>query len=250
MKRLLIIASIIISLVNIAFGSNPEAGEDMTVYFSDAAINDSTIFLKANKRFASLDSISQTSLIRDLLFQTNADRAVVNTSAESYLWLMEGPILTRLKWGTESNTINDYNYLQVERYGTDKWFLTIGAQLSATELSSLSFGINARGGTFLWKRILDIGLGVNMAYECLKQREFSAAVDISSRFYFTRFFSKWSLSPFVAVGLGYVIAPSSSFDPLGGIGLNWYLSKGSIDLSIQYGRASKLGISTGYTISF
>lgn len=248
MKRFLIVVSIIFSIGCFAFDGKADSDTDMTVYFSDAAIKDSTIFLKANNKFVTLDSISQTELIKELLLQMNAGRAVVNTSEESYLWLREGENFERLRWDVASNTIGNYNYLQLNRYGTDKWFLTVAAQ--ATLISSWSFGLNARGGTYLWKRFLDIGVGVNMAYEYKDLKEFSASVDLTSRLYFTRFFSKWNLSPFVAVGLGYVFAPDHTFQPLGGIGLNWYLSTGSIDLSIQYGSATKFGISAGYTITF
>lgn len=251
MKKIFFI-SLLVSLAMIqTLAAEPASGaiDDAGRYFSKASILDSTLILVGKPEFALAGVSKKKEIVSKMLVFSKTTRAVVDSDGQSYLWYKLDDVMYCKEWNTERNLIEDYNYAKVDRLGEDKWFFTVGGEFSVS--SAVSVGVNGRVGTYLWKRFLDAGLGFNVGYSNSGDYNgWDVSANISSRLYFTRFFSKYSLSPFVGVGLGFVFCPSTDFDPLGTIGFNWYLPKGSIDFALQYGKASKFGITAGYTISF
>ena len=222
---------------------------DATEYFSKASVLDSTLVLVAKPEFTTVGQTRKEEIVSTMLQLSGTRRAVVDSDGKSWLWYIYDNNLYCKSWNTNMNLIDDYNYLRVDRLGDDKWFFTVGGELSF--ISTTSVGINGRIGTYLWKRFLDAGLGINVGYSNGKGTDgWDVSANLSSRLYFTRFFSRIPLSPFIGVGLGFVFCPSIDFDPMGTVGFNWYLPKGSIDFAVQYGKASKFGITVDYTISF
>lgn len=251
MKRYITFLIILLAGIKpaVAVGPDAERKEDFSGFFLKAAIMDSTLILEGRQEFAAADRSRKDEIIRYMLDVSKTRRAVVDTEEQSWIWFMYDGRLYCSGWNTGKNLIDDYSYARVDRLGNDKWFFSAGGEISIS--SSVSVGINGRIGTYLWNRFLDAGLGLNVGYDGGGEGDvWNVAVDLTSRVYFTRFFSKWPLSPFMGVGLGYVFCPDMNLDPLATVGFDWYLSKGSIDLSVQYGKSSKLGITAGYTISF
>lgn len=233
--------------------TNDKLQEEAAECFSKAGVLDSTLYLTANDQFVKADFEKKKELISYVLKYSNSNRAIVESQNTTCLWLMNNGDLTSYEMNTNKSLLNDYNFAQVDRLGDEKWFVSFGGEISYSSDFSLSF--NGRVGTYLWKRFLDAGVGLNVGMSAATGDEdedatFNMSTNLTSRLYFTRFFTKWPVSPFVGIGVGYTISPESSFEPLGTAGFNWYLTKGSIDFSIQYGKSSKFGLSAGYTISF
>ena len=218
-------------------------------YFSKAELLDSTLILHGKEKFLHAEHNVQREMITYMFEFANARRVIVETDSISWLWFDYSGQLLSYRYNTIDNLLDKYDYAQVDRLGIEKWFATFGGELSFSTISSI--GINGRVGTYLWRRFLDVGLGLNIGYYHSKgSNEWDVSANLSSRLYFTRFFTKFSLSPFVGVGMGIIMAPSLDYDPMAICGYNWYMRKGSIDVAIQYGRYSKFGISAGYTIPF
>jgi len=228
--------------------TNKEAAE----YFSKASVLDSTLTITAKDKYTQADADKKRALISYMLDLTNANRAIVETDNSTWLWIDYNGTLRPYEMNTAQSLINNYNYAQVDRLGDNKWFLSFGGEFSYSGDMYISY--NGRVGTYLWKRFLDLGLGLNLGTNMPEDSDldadFNMSVNLTSRLYFTRFFSKWPVSPFAGIGIGYTICPDSNFEPLGTVGFNWYLSKGSIDFSLQYGKTSEFGFTAGYTISF
>lgn len=251
MKRhILLLISILIGALSV-FASEPatSTNKEAATFFSKASMMDSTLILVGKEKYAVADKAVQTEMIKYMLDLSNTNRAIVEYDGKSWFWYFFDGHLYCNSWNTSYNLINDYNYAEVDRLGDDKWFFTVGGDMSFS--SVINIGISGRFGTYLWKRYLDAGLGLNCSYSNSSESDnWSLSMNITSRLYFTRFFSNHSLAPFVGAGFGYVFSPSSDFDPLVTLGLNWYLPKGSIDVAIQYGKSSEFGLTAGYTISF
>lgn len=225
--------------------TNPEAAQ----YFSKAELLDSTLILQGKQKFLSAEYHVQQEMILYMLDFSKARRVIVETDGVSWLWFNHSGQLFSYQCNTIENLLDSYNYAQVDRLGSEKWFVTFGGEFSFS--STTSIGINGRVGTYLWKRFLDVGVGLNVGYYHSKvSNDWDVSASVSSRLYFTRFFTKFSLSPFVGIGMGVIMSPSFDCDPMALCGFNWYMKKGSIDIAIQYGRYSKFGISAGYTIPF
>lgn len=251
MRKFITILICILALPHTAFSATPPVDPNVEAvrFFTKAAKMDDTLFLSAKDAFAAADSLKQTEMIRHMLSYSGARRVVVESATNSTVWYLLDRRLLRNEWNTEKNLIHEYNYAQVNRYGADKWFFTFGGDMSFS--SVITIGVNGRIGAYLWKRFIDAALGLNIGYSGGGGADYwNISANLTSRVYFTRFFSKSPLSPFAGIGVGYVICPDVNFDPLAIAGVNWYLSRGSIDFSIQYGKSSKFGITAGYTISF
>ncbi len=233
----------------LAVESDADDNENAAAFFSQASVLDSTLILVGKPEFTAAAQSRKEMLVSRMLDVSETKRAVVDAEGRSYLWFIYDNKLCFREWNTESSLIDNYNYISVDRLGDDKWFFTVGGEMSFS--STTSIGINGRVGTYLWKRFLDAGLGFNAGYSNGGDTDnWDVSANINSRLYFTRFFSRCPVSPFVGVGLGFVFCPSIEFDPLATVGLNWYLSKGAIDFALQYGKASEFGVTAGYTISF
>lgn len=251
MRKFIAILICVITFPHVAvFADSPtDPNVEAAGFFMKAAKLDDTLFLSAKDKFAAADSLKQAEMIHYMLSYSGARRVVVESATNSAVWYLCDGHLLRNEWNTEQNLIDAYTYAQVNRYGSDKWFFTFGGDMSFS--SSITIGINGRIGAYLWKRFIDAALGLNIGYSGGGGADYwNVSANLTSRVYFTRFFSKWPLSPFAGIGVGYVICPDGNFDPLASVGFNWYLSRGSIDFSIQYGKSSKFGVTGGYTISF
>lgn len=253
MKRcIILLISIFVSSISVlAQQPTVRTNEEAATFFSKASIMDSTMFLVCNEKFAMADKAKQEEIIIYMLTLSSSSRAIVECNGKCWLWLLYDNRLHCTSWNTNQNLIDEYNYAQIDRLGEDKWFFTIGGNLSLSSSMDVSLGLNGRVGTYLWKRYLDTGLGLNVRYSNYGgKNNCDISIDLSSRLYFSRFFSKCPFAPFVGVGIGGVFCPDAKFNVLGSAGFNWYLQKGSIDFSVQYGNASKLGVSVGYTTTF
>lgn len=225
--------------------TNQEAAK----YFSKAELLESTLILQGKGNFFNAAPDVQREMISYMLDFSKARRAIVETDSISWLWFRHSGQLLSYRCNTVENHLKNYDYAQVDRLGSDKWFVTFGGELSFS--STTSIGLNGRVGSYLWKRYLDLGLGLNFGYHHSDgSDDWDVSANTSSRLYFTRLFSKCSISPFIGLGVGIIIAPNFDFDPMALCGFNWYMNKGSIDFTIQYGNYSKFGISAGYTIPF
>lgn len=253
MKRyiILLICFLVGSMSVLAQEPVVRTNEEAATFFSEASIMDSTLFLVGTEKFALADNSKQKEIIGYMLSLSRTSRAVVKFNDRSWLWFRYDNRLYWTDWKTDQNLVGEYSYAQVDRLGEDKWFFTYGGNLGCSSSFDVSLELNGRIGTYLWKRFLDAGFGLNVGYSSHGDSDdCDVSVDLTSRLYFSRFFSKCPFAPFVGVGMGYVFCPDMQFDFSASAGFNWYLSKGSIDFAVQYGNASKLGISAGYTTTF
>lgn len=256
MKKIIIFLTTLFGCISFLNAGEPSkrTNEEAAEYFSSAKKRKETITLTAKEKYTEASMEKKKELISYMLELTETKRAIVETANSSWLWVKDDDIIMSYEMETSKSIINKYNYAQVDRLGERKWFLSFGGEMSYSSEYSMSF--NGRIGTYLWKRFLDAGIGFNVGVSAAmdessdEDAKFNLSTNFTSRLYFTRFFKQWNASPFIGVGIGYTFSPASHFEPLGSVGLNWYLTKGSIDVSIQYGKSSKFGITAGYTISF
>lgn len=227
--------------------SEPKAEE----YFSGGQVADGLLILQAQPAFSTLAANEKAAVLKPMLQSMGAVRALVQTASASELWLTVDNSLSLAQTFDGKFSISDYNYKEVDRLGPDKWYASFGGNLNLVgDMCSASF--NGRLGTFLYKYIIDLSLGLNLGVSDSGEydSDFDLGVDLMSRFYFTRILKMRKVSPFVGFGVGYIICPHSSVEPIGSVGANIYLPKGSIDVSLQYGKTSKFGFNVGYTITF
>lgn len=252
MKKIIFAVLCIIATTLTFKAANNEAMSNIRpeLYFSEANILDSTLILNAKPTFGREQQKMKEDIIQHMLLSTGTKRVIVNSADNTSLWYIVDGKTYSSEWSTTQNSINDYNYVELDRLGPDKWFFNIGGEYVFSD--GFFLNLNARVGTYLYKNILDAGFGVSAGlFWNGDDTNFDMNINITGRFYFTRLIKKpMPLAPFVGVGLGYVILPKGTFEPLVTAGVNWYLSKGSIDLAIQYGTASKFGFTAGYTITF
>lgn len=268
MKHLLII--LILLMPTMAVQAQDEttttySAPDIETYFSSAEMVDDCLILYSLPAFEALDQMKQLNMIRPIADQTQAARVLVHSKDAETCWLKMNDAWIPSSWSLSTLPIDKYAYVEVQRHGTDKWYFSFGGDFNAdSHFSSITVGANGRIGTFLYKRVVDLSLGTTIGYSYLESagevsdnseesssvNDFNFSIDLTSRFYFTRLFSSRRLSPFVGVGVGYIISPDSAFEPQFSVGANWYLSKGSIDFAIKYGKTSRWGINIGYTIPF
>ena len=232
-----------------------EAPKSQAAYFNGGSLINECLMLDATEAFSLLSEKDQGAAVMVMLKTLDADRAVVKTAAGSTLWYKKNGLPVSVFLGKKGFNPEDYSFAQLDRLGSSRWFLTFGAQIGYRD--SFSVGANARGGVYLLRDILDIGLGLNVDALLPKDGDDSVVLmlDLSSRFYFSKWMPRSRIIPYVGLGLGYSVDVAgsdnkSSFEPVISAGANWYLSKGSIDIGLQYGTERDFCFNVGYTITF
>lgn len=259
---------IILLLISVCFIFTATAQEaDSTIYvkaanselFSTGTLVDECLSLSATQTYDNLTDTEKIDAVKAMLTGVGARRAVVNSKSGNVLWYNNGKTLVATKLGSNKYNPKDYKYLELDRLGAKKWYLTFGGQM-AFDSDSYSLGLNARAGSFLFKNIIDWGLGVNFNGLFLSDSDDDdgtcgiLSLDLSTRLYLSKWLPKSRLVPYAGFGLGYTVDvtgdDSGSFEPVFSVGANWYISKGSFDLSLQYGTERDFSLNIGYTISF
>lgn len=223
--------------------------------FSGGCLVNDCLILNAAQDFPQLSEEDQSAAVRQMLDNIEAKRAIVKSSNGSTLWHVKDGVITSLFLGNDKFNPDDYSYANLDRLGSSRWFLTFGGQLGYND--NFTIGANARGGAYLLRDILDLGLGVNVNVLVPDEGDESVMLmfDLSSRLYLSKWMPRSRIAPYAGLGLGYSVDvansdSSGSVEPVISAGANWYLSKGSIDIGLQYGTERNFCFNIGYTLSF
>lgn len=223
-------------------------------YFYNAQLIDETLVLYTDSIFLSLNKEQQNRFLLPILSEVKVKRIILKTPQSTEIRIENPGSPWVDKWNNTDYQINQYSYAEPDRLGSSKWYFNFAGNLNFSE-HFISFGFNTGVGTYLYKRIIDLSLNMNMGYgvnldDYDDSGSFDCSFDVASKLYFTRFFQQKRIAPFVGLGIGFIVSPSFSVEPLGLIGANWYISHGSISATLQYGKDSKFGFNIGYTIPF
>lgn len=228
--------------------------------FSGGSLVDDCLSLEASSAYDELSVEQKSEAVESMLDSTGAARAVVSSKNGSVLWYKKDSRLAFVELGSNKYNPKEYKYLELERLGSRKWFLTFGGQMIFGS-ETYTLGINARTGAFLFKDIIDLGLGANFSGQFLSDSyedddvHGMLSLDLSSRLYLSKWLPRMRITPYGGFGLGYSkdvgnSDDDGSFEPVFTLGANWYLTKGAIDLNLQYGTTRDFSFNIGYTITF
>lgn len=239
------------------FGSNEYVSVGDISLFSSGNLVDGCLLLNATASYDSLSAEQKSGTVKIMMDETGAKRAVVISDYGSVLWYRNNRGLQSLPISSPVYDVNDYTYLELDRLGCRKWFLTFGGQLGfGSDVSSL--GVNARAGTYLFQNLFDMGLGLNVNGTFPSDSDLdesaSLSLDLSSRIYFSKWMPKSRIAPFFGLGLGYTCndlgSGGGTFEPVFTLGANWFMSKGSVDITLLYGTERDFSFNVGYTLTF
>jgi hypothetical protein len=141
-----------------------------------------------------------------------------------------------------------YLPLQLKRHGETRLFYYVGGMLSGGN-SSTTYALNLRGGTFLYKNLLDASATLNLGRNKVDEgdSQFIGDVGLDSRVYLPFRIENMNLAPYAGVGGSWSFAPDSYFELRLLAGGCWFIGPGSFDIGLQYGTESNLALTLGYT---
>ena len=235
--------------------SQNDHAESPASCFSGGSLVDDCLILEATPGYNTMTEDMKRDAVSSMMKSVEAIRAVVKSSEGSTLWYESEGSMISTYLGDKKYNLNDYKYVELDRMGKNRWFLTFGGQFGVSD--NITLGANARGGTFLLQNIIDLGLGIyiNAIIPYEEDSSVQMMYDLSSRLYLSKWMPKSKIIPYAGLGLGYSANISESgydgsFEPVFSTGANWYLSKGSIDAGLQYGTERGFCFNIGYTLTF
>lgn len=220
--------------------------EVLNQLFYNGELKDSILTLKARHGYAELDDENKTKAITLFMQRFNVCNVVVHSSkGQCELWQnRKGDAVLIDTWN--SNSLDIDNYIRKEdrskKYG--RWFYYVGGSFNGTKESSTG-SLNLRGGSFLYKDIIDAAATFNLGYSKVVSASFAGDLGLSSRAYWP--IRKLSLSPYLGVGISWSFAPSMYFEFQAFTGVSWFVGPGSLDVGFRYGIKSSWAITIGYS---
>jgi hypothetical protein len=243
----------IISIMIFLFGMNGFSQENNKFddYFIVSPKTDnSPIILTPLKKFKDL---SERRSVMDEVFEEYGGRLLlVVDSTTNELWGKKPKEDAVLLDKTDLNNL-DLQRFKDKSSGLllrSNFFLYCGAQ-AVSNADDFNFAANLRAGTFLLKDRWDIALSLTGN---IVKKSVSINLGLNSKYYYPLEFKEQNIriSPYIGAGAGLNYSKNddsgnTAFDYTALAGVSWLLGAGSLDVGLQYGNASKLMLSVGYT---
>lgn len=214
--------------------------------FLDGELHDSILTLQARHGYIKLNQEEKAMALSAFVKQFPGCKIVVHTeNGNNELWhTKEGKSVMVDSWNSYNMQLADYAKKEdkMKKYGT--WYYYVGGSFSGTT-ETANGSVNLRGGTFLFKDIIDASAALNIGFSKAQQTSFTGDMGVSSRAYWP--IRKLSLSPYLGVGVSWSFAPSMYFEFQAFTGVSWFVGPGSLDVGFRYGIKSSWAITFGYS---
>lgn len=152
-------------------------------------------------------------------------------------------------WDNDSLQLDDYNRLELNRQGRTKFFCYVGGAMSGTRKNG-DGSLSIRGGSYLFKDILDASATLNVGYTITGRKvQFASDISLASRVYWPLQIKSIRLAPNIGAGISWIMAPKKYFEFQILAGTSWFVGSGSVDLGMQYGIKRGFSLSIGYTFN-
>ena len=188
-----------------------------------------------------LSKVAQEFLGYDMLLYTGVQ--------QRELWMADGNGVKCLeKWNNDSLNIEGYMPLELKRNGETKVFYYVGGSFNGGG-GSMNGSLNLRGGSYLYKNLLDASVSLNLGYNKADEGDgqFIGDVGLDSRAYLPFPIKNVNLAPYIGAGVSWSFAPDSYFEFRALAGGCWFVGPGSLDIGLQYGTKSDFALTLGYT---
>ena len=207
------------------------------------------LYLNTNESYAQISESEKRQLIGKFMeLYYGYDVVVIAATGEEELWTTANGVPSQVEqWNATNLNLQEYAPLELQTTGESRVFFSAGAMLNYNS-DMFSSSITLQGGTYLYKNFIDLSLSLNLGLNKAKESksQFTGDVGLSTRVYPYRF-KKLMLAPYVGGGVGFIFAPSTSFEPRVLAGVCWYVGPGSLDLGGQWGTKSDWSVTIGYT---
>ncbi len=207
------------------------------------------LYLNTNEDYARISEKEKRQLISKFMeLYYGYDVVVIAATGEEELWTTTSGTPSQVEqWNATNLDLQKYSPLELQTTGENRVFFSAGAMLNYNS-DMFSSSITLQGGTYLYKNFIDLSLSLNLGLNKAKESksQFTGDVGLSTRVYPYRF-KKLMLAPYVGGGVGFIFAPSTSFEPRVLAGVCWYVGPGSLDFGGQWGTKSDWSFTIGYT---
>ena len=208
------------------------------------------LHLVANAEYGAL-TLSQKQNVLNKVAQDFAgfDMIIYSGGQQRELWLNSGGGIRMIEsWNNDSLKIEDYLPLELNRHGETKVFYYVGGLLNGGN-GSMSYSLNLRAGSYLYKNLLDVSATLNLGGNKPDggENQFTGDLGVDSRAYLPFRIKNVNLAPYAGVGVSWSFAPESYYEVRFLAGGCWFVGPGSFDIGLQYGLKSEYSVTLGYT---
>ena len=219
-------------------------------YLRGGYAKENKLFLMTNADYESL-KVEQKQEVLGKVAQEFADHdiTIYSVGQQRELWLNTGNGIKMIeRWNNDSLQIENYLPLELKRQGETKVFYYVGGMLNGSD-GSTSYSLNLRGGSFLYKNLLDASATLNLGGNKAEgdKSQFTGDVGVDSRAYLPIPIKDVNLAPYAGAGVSWSFAPESYFELRLLAGGCWFVGPGSLDIGLQYGTKSDFALTLGYT---
>ena len=217
--------------------------------FSQAYLQEGTLYLAATEQYNASSSSEKASLINANFTKYNVDKIHIVTAKNSgELWMVkDGKFVFVDDWFDYDLKLDQYKPLEIDRQGRSRWYYYIGGSFSGQKGQTTLVG-NLRAGTFLYKDFLDVSAAVSGGFNSSSGKSDGVlSFSVSSKAYLPFRLKDFNIAPYAGVGVSAAILPSSSIEPIFLAGACWFVGPGGLDVGLQFGTKSKFAFTVGYT---
>lgn len=218
-------------------------------YLRSGFAKDGKLNLITNADYAKLSTEQKRDVLSKVAKEfAGYDMKVYPGDQQRELWISTPEGVTLLsQWNNDSLRIEDYLPLELQKSGETKVFYYVGGTFSGGD-GYTNGSLNLRGGSYLYKNILDASVTLNLGYNHSgDEGEFAGDVGVDTRAYIPINLGKLNLAPYAGTGVSWAFAPTSYFEWRLLAGGCWFVGPGSLDIGLQYGTKSDFSLTLGYT---
>ena len=219
-------------------------------YLRGGFAKENKLHLMTNSDYATLSVTQKQEVLNKVAVEFAGHDMILYTGGQGReLWMAVGNSVKCLEtWNNDSLRMQDYLPLELKRSGKTKVFYYVGGMLNGGN-GSTSYSLNLRGGSYLYKNLLDASATLNMGRSKADggKSQFTGDVGIDCRAYLPFRIKKVNLAPYAGTGVSWSFAPESFFEWRLLAGGCWFVGPGSLDIGLQYGTKSDFAMTLGYT---
>lgn len=219
-------------------------------YLCGGFVKDKKLYLVTNSDYDSLNASQKQAVLSKVAREfSDYDMTIYSGDQLREIWLNTPSGLNMLeRWNNDKLQIENYQPLELQRQGKTKVFYYVGGMLNGGN-GSTSYSLNLRGGSYLYKNLLDVSVTMNLGGNKAEgsDSKFIGDIGIDSRVYLPFRIKNVNLAPYAGAGVSWVFAPNSMFELRLLAGGCWFVGPGSLDIGLQYGTETNFSLTLGYT---
>ena len=212
-------------------------------------VREGKLHLLANDNYSMLDINQKRELLSIVAKEfPHMDITISNNNGHREMWRnSDAGVFLAEQWNNDDMHIEDYKPLELKRNGNSKVYYYVGGAYSYNDGYS-NGTINLRGGTYLYKKVVDISTAISLGYtKTSDTTQFAGNIGVDGRYYLPIRPKVISLTPYIGGGVAWIFAPEKQLELRILAGACWFIGPGSLDVGLQYGIQSKLTATIGYT---